>query len=292
MLLCHATSNVMKKLLRSFWSYSLGGLVANQIDPAAFNAARFLVAAIVISVMGIATGSLDRRLLLAPWRFVVLGVFFATFFVSMFEGLKTANPVSSAAILTLGPIVSGIFGWVLLRQITTPRMALALAIGAVGAAWVIFRADLSALLAFRIGSGEVTLFWGMVAYSIFTPLARLLNRGESPITMTLGTLSAGCLLIVLYGWASIWATEWGNLSNIVWITLAYTAVFSGAFTILLQQYATMRLPAAKVMAYIYLTPTWVILWELALGHGAPRGLVMAGVGLTIVALLLLLKEDA
>ena len=39
------------------------------------------------------------------------------------------------------------FGWLLLRQVTTPRMALALAIGACGALWVIFRADLAALAA-------------------------------------------------------------------------------------------------------------------------------------------------
>ncbi|HHI71305.1 MAG TPA: EamA family transporter, partial [Rhodobacteraceae bacterium] len=59
----------------------------------------------------------------------------------------------------------------------------------------------------------------------------------------------------------------------------------------LLQYATLHLPSAKVMAYTYLTPSWVILWEIALGHGTPNGLVMAGVGLTIVALWLLLKDE-
>ena len=68
----------------------------------------------------------------------------------MFEGLKTAPPVSAAAMFTLVPLMSAGFAWLLLRQIMTQRLALALSIGAVGALWVIFRADLSALLAFDL----------------------------------------------------------------------------------------------------------------------------------------------
>ena len=68
----------------------------------------------------------------------MLGGLFAVYFVLMFEGLKTARPVSAAAVFTLTPVIAAGFGWLLLRQVTTGRMALALAIGAVGALWVIF----------------------------------------------------------------------------------------------------------------------------------------------------------
>jgi hypothetical protein len=44
------------------------------------------------------------------------------------------------------------------------------------------------------------------------------------------------------------------------------------------------------MAYTYLTPSWVIVWDLALGGTAPPVMVLAGVGLTCVALLMLLKD--
>ena len=50
-------------------------------------------------------------------------------------------------------------------------------------------------------------------------------------------------------------------------------------------------PSAKVMAYTYLTPTWVIGWQLALGATSPRPLILVGIGLTIAALLLLLRDD-
>ena len=64
-----------------------------------------------------------------------------------------------------------------------------------------------------------------------------------------------------------------------------------ALTFVLLQFASLHLPSAKVMAYTYLTPTWVIGWQAALGHGLPSELVLVGIGLTAVALFLLLKDE-
>jgi hypothetical protein len=52
----------------------------------------------------------------------------------------------------------------------------------------------------------------------------------------------------------------------------------------------MQLPSSKVMAYTYLTPSWVLIWELALGQPMPPVAVLAGIALTFLALGLLLKE--
>ena len=71
-------------------SFSLGSLVANEIAPAALNAVRFLLAAVIIGALGAATGVLNRAVARAPWRYLILGGLFATYFVLMFEGLKTA----------------------------------------------------------------------------------------------------------------------------------------------------------------------------------------------------------
>ncbi|QBF29971.1 DMT family transporter [Thalassococcus sp. S3] len=273
-------------------SFSLGALAANEIAPTALNAARFGIAALVIGVAALATSGLRAQHFVAPWRYLVLGGLFATYFVLMFEGLKTAAPVSAAAVFTLTPVMAAGFGWLLLRQITTPRMALALTIGAVGALWVIFRADLAALAAFQIGGGEVIYFWGCMAHAVYTPMVRKLNRGEPAVVFTFGMLLAGGAVLTLWGWGDIRATDWAGLPGIVWITLAYIAIFASAATFVLLQFATLRLPSAKVMAYTYLTPSWVILWEIALGNGVPRGLILGGVGLTVIALGLLLRDES
>lgn len=139
-------------------SFALGAMVANDIAPTALNVVRFWIAALIMGIAAYASGKLDRSALVAPWRYFVLAGLLVLYFVLMFEGLKTARPVSAAAVFTLTPIMAAGFGWLIMRQRLTPRMALALAIGGAGAVWVIFRADLAALLAFDVGRGEWVYF--------------------------------------------------------------------------------------------------------------------------------------
>ncbi|WP_424832608.1 DMT family transporter [Ruegeria sp.] len=272
-------------------SFSLGAMVANQIAPAAITAARFAIAAVVIGGAAALTTGISRTAWRAPWRYLVLGGLFSAYFVLMFYGLKTAPPVGAAAVFTLTPVISAVAGWALLRQVTTPRMAVALAIGATGALWVIFQADWQAFRAFEIGQGEFIYFWGCVAHAIYTPMVRKLNRGEPAVVFAFGTMLAGCLILIVFGWSDIRATDWAGLPAIVWISLLYLALFATAASFVLVQFAALRLPSAKVMAYTYLIPSWVILWEIALGQPAPAVLVSVGAVMTVISLVLLLKSE-
>jgi len=272
-------------------SFSLGHLVANEISPPALTAVRFVLAAVVMGVLMTVTPGVTRDSFRAPWRYLLLGGMLAIYFVLMFEGLKTAPPVSASAVFTLMPLMAAVAGFFILHQITTGRMLAALLIAASGALWVIFRGDLAALIEMDMGRGEAIFFAGCISHAVYTPVVKRLNRGESPIVFTFGTLIGGSLVLLLFGAPDLLATDWGHLPPIVWITLAYLVVFSTAATFVALQFAALRLPAAKVLAYTYLTPAWVILWEFALGNGLPAGKVFLGVGATAVALVMLLRDE-
>lgn len=277
-------------------SFSLGALVANDMAPAALNAVRFLIAALVlgalVQVMPSRRGRGYRRSDFAGfWRYVVLAGLFGGYFVLMFEGLKTANPVSAGAVFTLTPLITAGFAWFLLRQRLDGWLALALAIGAAGAVWVIFRGDLAALMAFQIGRGEAIYFIGCILHAAFTPLLRRLGRGEPALVVTSLVMATGFVLLAAYGWADLRAIDWRAVSPFIWVTVLYLALFASALTFVLLQFAAQRLPSSKVMAYTYLTPAWIILWELALGHGGPSFLVLPGIAVIVLALVMLLRDD-
>lgn len=272
-------------------SFSLGGMMANEISPVAFNAVRFVCATVLVGILAMVTGGIPRAALAQPWRWAILGGLFAIYFVLMFEGLKTATPVSTAAVFTLTPLLAAGFGYVIARQFTTRRIALALCIGALGAIWVIFRADISALLAFEVGRGEAIYFVGVIAHALYTPLVPRLSRGERTFVFTFFVLCAASIVMLVFGWQDLRRVNWGELPGIVWITLGYTAVLATTITASLLAFASVRLQASKVMAYTYLVPSWVIVWEILLGHGAPKPLVLVGVALTVYALFLLLKHE-
>ena len=272
-------------------SFSLGAMAAPYVSPAALTVLRFALAGSLVGAAALATTGIPRSTWVAPWRYLVLGGLLAAYFVLMFKGLQTAEAISTAAVFTLTPLMAAGFGWLLLRQITTPRMALALTIGAVGALWVIFRADLAALMKFQIGSGEILYFWGCIAHAIYAPMVRKLNRGEPAVVFTFAMMVAGFFLLLAWGWRDVIETDWAAMPAIVWICLIYVSVAASSMTFVLLQYATLRLPSAKVMAYTYLVPSWVILWEIALGRSPPPALVLGGVALTVLALLLLLRDE-
>ena len=271
-------------------SFALGVLAANEISSSALNAIRFWIASAIVGSIALGLGKLKTTAFQAPWRYVVLAGFFTSYFVLMFEGLKTAPAVSAAAVFTLTPILAAGFGWLLLRQNIDRRISFALLIGAIGAIWVIFRADIDAFLAMDIGRGEVIYFIGCIAHAIYTPLVAKLNRGEPVIAFTFGTLLTGSVLLTIWAWTDLIQTDWRALPEIVWITILYTAIFASAATFTLLQFAALRLPSSKVMAYTYLTPTWVLVWTLALGQPAPTLFILGGVALTVLAVLLLLKQ--
>lgn len=272
-------------------SFTFGALTGPYIAPIALNAARFWLAGALLLVAALASTGLTAKDFAKPWRYLVLGGLYAIYFVTMFEGLITATPVSIAAVFTLTPILAAFFGWLFLRQILTPRMALALAIGGLGALWVIFEADWDKLRAFQVGRGEIIYFIGVVAHAIYTPLVRKTNRGEPALVFTFGVVVFAAVILTVLGWPAIAATDWTAMPPVVWWAIAYTGVFATAGTIMLMQIASLRLPAAKVMAHTYLVPGWVIVWELAFGRSPPTALVLVGLGLSVVALVLLLRDD-
>ena len=101
-------------------SFALGVLAANEISPSALNAIRFWIATAIIGVLAAFTSGFPKEAAQAPWRYFLLGVFFAAYFVLMFEGLKTAPAVSAAAVFTLTPIIAAGFGWMTPALILRP----------------------------------------------------------------------------------------------------------------------------------------------------------------------------
>ncbi|OED37407.1 hypothetical protein AB833_23575 [Chromatiales bacterium (ex Bugula neritina AB1)] len=266
-------------------SFTLGDIAAPWIDPMALSALRFTIAAMLV---GVASAPHIRAVhFKQAWRYLVVGGLLAGYFILMFEALNITDPVSTSAVFTLTPIMSAIFGYMLMRQITTKLTACALLLAGTGAIWVIFRADIEAILGLRFGKGEQLFFIGCAMHALYAPIGRKLNRGEPLLVYTFGCICGGLIVTVLFGARSITHTEWPELPAIAWIAAVYLGVCATAGTVFLVQFATLRLPSAKVMAYGYLVPAFVILWEGLLGHGWIPLAVLPGVIAILTALIVL-----
>lgn len=268
-------------------SFSFGALAAPSIGASSLTAMRFFLAAILMGAALIAITGRVPTLPKSVWRYGLLGTLMGVFFILMFVALRVTNPVSTSAVFTLIPLMSAVFGYFLLRQVSRRIVIVSLVVSAVGALWVIFRGDLARAMAFDVGRGEAIFFIGCVCQAAYGPLVRLLNRGESVLEFTFWTLVAATVCVTIYASPEMAGTDWSMLPAVVWYCLAYLAVFATAISFFLLQYASMRLPAGKVFAYGYLIPSFVIILEGLLGHGWASPVVAVGALITVVGLVVL-----
>ena len=270
-------------------TYALGNIAVPHVDGTALMALRFLISGILMGAIILIIYPPEKRKLTRVWRFLLLGTVFAIYFAALFEALAVTTAISTGAMFTLTPFLTAGFALLLVRQTTSPYVLMSLSVAAVGAIWVIFRGDINALLSFEVGTGEKIFFIGVVAHALYVPLVRLLDQGEPVPVFTFGVLIGGSIPLVAVSYPEIVATDWTSMPAIVWVTLAYVVIFATLITFALLIYGNKRLPGTKVMAYTYLVPSWVIAWNALLGRGFVDLSVQFGIGLTAVAMLMLLR---
>ncbi|RZI92293.1 MAG: DMT family transporter [Rubrivivax sp.] len=268
-------------------SFTTGALAVPYLAPVPLNAARFILASLLMGTFAFGFARQKLEWPKAAWRFGITGFLTAIYFVTMFIALTMTLPVATSAVYTLVPIMTAVTAFFLVGQRSGPAVLLSLALAGIGAIWVIFRGDVDALLRFDVGQGELIYFVGCVAYAVYTPLLRKYQRGESALILSFWTLTATAAWITLYGIGDIVQVDWLALPPVVWWVLLYLAVAPTAICFFLIQYASKHLPAAKVIAYGYLTPAFVIVFEGLAGHGWTTLSVVLGALVTVLGLLVL-----
>ncbi|PYB73260.1 MULTISPECIES: DMT family transporter [Rhizobium] len=284
-LLAHAAMLLFAALIAG--SFSFGGMAAQHLEAGPLTLWRYLMTMVV---MGILTFGILRVPFTTPrrvWRYALLGGLIAIYMLTMFAALEFTSPVQTGAVFTLMPLISAGFALVFIGQRTRPDVLIALVIAALGAIWVIFRADIGAILSFDVGRGELIYFVGVICHGAYVPLIRKFGQGENPVAFGFWVVVFTIPWLLPTGAVPLAETDFAALPGTVWATIAYLSIVTTAITFMLLQYASMRLPAPKVLGYGYLTPTFIILLEGLLGHGWASPAVFLGALVTAAGLLVM-----
>jgi drug/metabolite transporter (DMT)-like permease len=268
-------------------SFTTGALAVPHLAPVPLNAVRFILAALLMGVVAFGVMRQPFALPRAPWRFGIMGFLMAIYFVTMFIALTMTLPVATSAVYTLVPLMTAVTAFFIVGQRSGPTVLLSLVFAGLGAIWVIFRGDIDALLRLDVGQGELIYFIGCLAYAFYTPLLRKYARGEPALVLSFWTLTATALWITAYGIPEILVVDWLSVPPVVWWVVLYLAVGPTAICFFLIQFASHHLPAAKVIAYGYLTPAFVIVFEGFAGHGWTTLSVVIGALVTVLGLVVL-----
>nr|WP_314085850.1 DMT family transporter [uncultured Shinella sp.] len=268
-------------------SFSFGGLAARYMEAEPLTLWRYIMTIVVMAALAFGAFRVPAVWPKEIWRFLLLGGLIAIYMLTMFTALEYTSPVATGAVFTLMPLLSAGFALPVLGQKTRPGVLAGLVIAAAGAVWVIFRGSIADILAFDIGTGEMIFFAGVVCHALYVPLIRRFDRGEPAVAFGFWVTAGATIWLIAPGIRSLVATDFSALPLTVYAAVTYLAVVTTAGTFLLLQYASMRLPASKVLGYGYLTPSFIILLEGILGHGWASLPVLAGALVTACGLALM-----
>lgn len=268
-------------------SFSFGGLAARYMEAEPLTLWRYMLTIVVMAALAFGVFKMPAVWPKEVWRFVLLGGLIAIYMLTMFTALEFTSPIATGAVFTLMPLLSAGFALPVLGQKTRPGVLAGLLIAAAGAVWVIFRGNIDAMLSFDIGTGEMIFFAGVICHALYVPLIRRFDRGEPAVAFGFWVTVGAALWLVPPGIRGLLETDFFALPFAVYAAVTYLAVVTTAVTFLLLQYASMRLPASKVLGYGYLTPSFIILLEGLLGHGWASVPVAAGALVTACGLALM-----
>ncbi|WP_421579662.1 DMT family transporter [Shinella sp. M31] len=268
-------------------SFSFGGLAARYMEAEPLTLWRYIMTIVVMAALAFGAFRVPAVWPKEIWRFVLLGGLIAIYMLTMFTALEYTSPVATGAVFTLMPLLSAGFALPVLGQKTRPGVLAGLVIAAAGAVWVIFRGNIADILAFDVGTGEMIFFAGVVCHALYVPLIRRFDRGEPAVAFGFWVTAGATIWLIAPGIRGLVATDFSALPLTVYAAVTYLAVVTTAGTFLLLQYASMRLPASKVLGYGYLTPSFIILLEGILGHGWASLPVLAGALVTACGLALM-----
>lgn len=264
-------------------SFTVGAAITHGLEPSLLILVRFAIATVLFAPFvwwrhGLALPSIKTLL-----GYSAISASIIAFFWCMFAALRHTEALNAAAIHTLVPGISAAYAFVLTHERLQRNQLIALAVGLVGALWVVFRGDPERLLAFEIGIGDVIFFVGCLSMGLYTPLISRFHRGEPAAAMTFWVLATGSLWLIALNHQAIWQTDWSGVDTQVYAGIAYLAVFTTLLTFFIQQHATVRLGPTRVAAYNYLTPLLVVAIESLSGKALPNTSTMVGVLIIVTA---------
>jgi drug/metabolite transporter (DMT)-like permease len=268
-------------------SFPVAKEITHAMEPGVLMLLRFALAALIIGVFvhyrhGLAWPG--RRALL---RYAIIALTVVIFFWCMFEALRYTSALNTAALFTAVPVLSAVFAFFIAGERLGRTRLAALALGLVGALWIIFGGDPDRLLALDANRGDVIFLAGCVVFGFYGVFIKSFHRGEPTAVMTFWILLFSAIFYAAIAAKDVAATPWRDTGLIVYGGIAYLAVVSTVISFFMFQYATLRIGPTRVMAYSYFIPAFVLLVDWAIGRGLPPLMTLPGIAIVLIASLVI-----
>lgn len=281
----HAITLLANLLLST--SFPVGKEIAHALEPGVLMLLRFALAALIMGVYVYFRHGLVWPGWRAIWRYALIALTVVIFFWCMFESLRHTSALNTSALFTTVPVLSAVLAFFIAGERLGRYRVAALALGVVGALWIIFRGDPERLIALDVNKGDWIFLAGCIAFGFYGVFIKRFHRGEPTAVVTFWILLFSAILYLAIAGKDLAASPWADTEWIVYGGIVYLAVITTVISFFMFQYATTRIGPTRVLSYSYFIPAFVLLVDWAIGRGLPPLMTFPGIALVLVASLVI-----
>lgn len=186
---------MMATMAAIFWgaNFNLAIPVVAEMGPYVAGASRYVLAALIMVLI---TQIRRETIPIKYWKeyliLGIVGVFGFNYF--FFLGMKATSAINGSLIMALNPLLTGILGYLILKERPSKRQMIAFPIGIVGVAIVVLGAGAS----LKISIGDTYIFVGNLSWALYNVLVpKILPKNVSGIANTAGIMTVGAIALSL-----------------------------------------------------------------------------------------------
>lgn len=282
---------LLLSLTTLFWSLNLiiGKVLAGVVPPAALSFLRWLPAFFFfILYFSRNLGACYQLLRERPVLIILLGLTgYSLNSITVYEAVTYSTAINISFINAFNPVLIAVTGFVMYRFPVSGGQALGFLISLLGVLIIIFRGDISRLLALQTNSGDLFMLLSILLWSVHTVVykkkAHRFNRQAIFLLMMVAGLAITLPLAVLEGFLGDWAWVPQVQPRHLVAVLALT-IFPSVLAVFFWNYALTKISANRVAIFQYLIPLYttiisIIFLEerLRLFHICGGVLILSGV---------------
>jgi drug/metabolite transporter (DMT)-like permease len=262
-------------------SWITGKLAVESAPPLEISTVRFIIAAVVLAAIAMATRTDIGRGSLGP--VVLAGVFgYSAYNAFVFVGLTMA-PASDGALIvpTSIPVLTAVAASFVGERLTATKLA-GFAVASVGVALVIAAGQTGDEVSSRRLIGDVLMLLGAGCWSIYTVLGTIALRTRSPIAIVTIAAPVGAALLFPLGFFEKGYTDVVSWDTRVWLNVLYLALLGSVASFIVFYWVVRRVGAGVAAMTSYLVPILTLVMAVVFLGDRPQPLQLVG-GVVILA---------
>ncbi len=262
-------------------NFSVSKRALGELEPLAFNALRFPLAALLLYIILRRRGPIpmpERADLPRVWALGILGNLVYQF--CFIVGLDRTSAGNASLLLASSPIMTALLSAYFGHERVRGRVWLGVAATFTGILLVVLGGRSTDAAASSI-VGDVIMFTAAVAWACYTVGSRPLIERYGPVNVTAWTLWIGAAGLVLAGIPATLQTNFSEVSAGTWIAVVYAGVLSIGVAYVIWYYGVEQLGNTRTSTYSNVVPVMAlaVAW-LWLGE-APAAAQVAGAAVIV-----------